>query len=128
MRQVLFTIPGVGIHVFGYGLMLFLAFLGSMTLAARSAKRQGLDGELIYDMALTVFIGGLVGARVFYVIQYWVKGSTVSPRFSTSGRGGSSFTAASSAARRPFSFTAGSARSHFALGSTRSPCPALGIA
>ena len=71
MWQVLFTVPGVGVKVFGYGLMLFLAFLVSMNVAARSARRAGLDPELIYDLSLFVFLGGLIGARVFYVIQYW---------------------------------------------------------
>jgi phosphatidylglycerol:prolipoprotein diacylglycerol transferase len=72
MRQVLVTIPILGgIKVFGYGTMLFLAFLGSMNLAAWRARREKLDPELIYDLALWVFVGGLVGARLFYVIQYW---------------------------------------------------------
>jgi phosphatidylglycerol:prolipoprotein diacylglycerol transferase len=71
MWQVLFTIPGLGIHVFGYGVMLFLAFLGSMNLAGKCARRNGLEPELVYDMSLTVFLGGLIGARLFYVIQYW---------------------------------------------------------
>ena len=72
MRQVLFTIPIFGgIKVFGYGMMLFLAFLGSTNLAAWRARREKLDPELIYDLALWVFLGGLVGARLFYVIQYW---------------------------------------------------------
>ncbi len=36
MRQVLFEIPVFGgVKVFGYGMMLFLAFLASMNLAAR---------------------------------------------------------------------------------------------
>jgi phosphatidylglycerol---prolipoprotein diacylglyceryl transferase len=71
MRQVLFTIPGMGIKVFGYGLMLFFAFLGSMNLAAWRARREKLDPEIIYDLALWMFVGGLVGARAFYVWQYW---------------------------------------------------------
>jgi phosphatidylglycerol:prolipoprotein diacylglycerol transferase len=72
MRQVLFTLPiGDGVPIFGYGLMLFLAFFASMNLAARVARRVSLDPDVIYDMALTVFVGGLVGARVFYVVQYW---------------------------------------------------------
>ena len=70
MRQVLFTLPG-GITIFGYGLMLFFAFVGSMNLAARRARREKLDPEIIYDLALWVFIGGLVGARGLYVAQYW---------------------------------------------------------
>lgn len=71
MWQVLFTVPGVGVKVFGYGLMLFLAFLASMNVAARCARRAGLNPDLIYDLSLFVFLGGLIGARVFYVIQYW---------------------------------------------------------
>jgi phosphatidylglycerol:prolipoprotein diacylglycerol transferase len=72
MRQVLFTLPIFGgIPIFGYGTMLFLAFLGSTQLAAWRARREKLDPELLYDLALWVFIGGLVGARVFYVWQYW---------------------------------------------------------
>lgn len=72
MRQVLFTIPIFGgIKVFGYGMMLFFAFLASTHLAAWRAKREKLDPELLYDLALWIFVGGLVGARLFYVVQYW---------------------------------------------------------
>ena len=73
MRQVLFKIPYLGVPIFGYGLMLFFAFLGSMHIAARRAKREGLDPEIIHDLALWVFLGGIVGARGFYVAQYWGK-------------------------------------------------------
>ena len=72
MRQVLFTIPIFGgIKIFGYGLMLVFAFFGSTGLAAWRARREKLDPELFYDMAVWVYLGGLVGARLFYVIQYW---------------------------------------------------------
>ena len=71
MRQVLFEIPGLGVKVFGYGLMLFFAFIGAMRLAAGRAAREKLDPEIVYDLGLWVFIGGLVGARGFYVVQYW---------------------------------------------------------
>jgi len=72
MRQVLFTIPVFGgVPVFGYGAMLFLAFIVSTQLAAWRAKREKIDPELLYDLALWMFIGGLVGARLFYVVEYW---------------------------------------------------------
>lgn len=72
MRQILFTIPiAGGIPVFGYGMMLFLAFLASTRLAAWLSKREKLDPEVVYDLTIWVFVGGLVGARLFYVIQYW---------------------------------------------------------
>ncbi|WZO97014.1 prolipoprotein diacylglyceryl transferase [Isosphaeraceae bacterium EP7] len=71
MWQVLFQIPGTPIKIYGYGLMLFLAFLGSMRIAAWRAKRENLDVDVVYDLALWLFIGGLAGARAFYVWQYW---------------------------------------------------------
>ena len=72
MQQVLFTIPILGgIKIFGYGMMLFFAFLGSTYLASWRAAKEKLDPELLKDLALWVFVGGLVGARLFYVIQYW---------------------------------------------------------
>jgi phosphatidylglycerol:prolipoprotein diacylglycerol transferase len=72
MWQVLFTIPVLGgIKVFGYGVMLVLAFVASIKLAAWRARREGLDPEVVYDLSAWVFVGGLIGARLFYVIQYW---------------------------------------------------------
>jgi phosphatidylglycerol:prolipoprotein diacylglycerol transferase len=72
MKQVLYIIPLFGgVKIFGYGLMLFFAFLGSMNLAAWRAKREKLNPELFYDLALWVFIGGLLGARLFYVVEFW---------------------------------------------------------
>ena len=71
MRQILFRVPGLNLPVFGFGLMLCLALLASTQVAAWRARREKLDPELIYDLSLWVLIGGLVGARAFYVIQYW---------------------------------------------------------
>ncbi len=72
MHPILFTIPIFGgIKVFGYGTMLLLAFLASTNLAAWLAKREKLNPEVIYDLTLWVLIGGLMGARLFYVLQYW---------------------------------------------------------
>ena len=72
MWQVLFTLPILGgLKIFGYGTMLFVAFLGATNLAGWLARREKLDPEVIYDLALVVFLGGLIGARTFYVIQYW---------------------------------------------------------
>lgn len=71
MRPVLFTIPRLELPIYGYGLMLFFAFLGSMNLAAWRARRERLDPETIYDLALWLYLGGLAGARLFYAWQYW---------------------------------------------------------
>src|SRR4051812_33809261 len=71
MRQILFEIPGIHLKVFGFGLMLTCAFLGAMYLAAWRARTERLDPESIFDLSLWVILGGIVGARLFYVWQYW---------------------------------------------------------
>jgi prolipoprotein diacylglyceryltransferase len=71
MRQVLFEIPGIHLKIFGFGVMLCLAFLTAIAVAAWRARRERLDPEWIYDLALWVLLGALVGARGFYVWQYW---------------------------------------------------------
>jgi phosphatidylglycerol:prolipoprotein diacylglycerol transferase len=71
MRQVLFEVPGLHLKVFGYGLMLFFAFVAALQLASWRARREKLDPENIYDLAVWVILGGLVGARLFFVAQYW---------------------------------------------------------
>jgi phosphatidylglycerol:prolipoprotein diacylglycerol transferase len=75
MRQILFTIPILGgIKVFGYGAMLVVAFIASTWIAMRRARREKLDAEIILDMAFWIFFTGLVGARLFYCVQYWGRG------------------------------------------------------
>ena len=77
MRQILFEIPGTPIRLYGFGLMLMLAFLGSMSVAAWRARRENLNPDLIYDLAVWLFVGGLVGARAFFLIQYAHKFKSV---------------------------------------------------
>ena len=74
MHQVLFTIPIFGgVRVFGFGTMLVLAFVSSTWLAWWRARREHLDPEVIWDMTFWIFLSGLVGARLFYCIEYWGK-------------------------------------------------------
>jgi phosphatidylglycerol---prolipoprotein diacylglyceryl transferase len=70
MQQVLFRIPGLGVNITGYGVMLSAAFLAGLALACWRAKREKIDPDLIYDFSFWMLIGGLVGARLFFVIEY----------------------------------------------------------
>ncbi|QDV35200.1 prolipoprotein diacylglyceryl transferase [Tautonia plasticadhaerens] len=70
MLQVLYEIPGTGIRIHGFGLMLFLAFLAAMNLSAYLARRSRVDPNDVFDLALWLIVGGLVGARLFYVVQH----------------------------------------------------------
>lgn len=74
MHSVLFQVPGTALRVHSFGLMLCLAFAAAIGLAWYRARREGMDPEWIFDLAFWAVIGGLVGARLFYVVQYWGKG------------------------------------------------------
>src|SRR5215475_11458528 len=79
MQQVLYRlrIPGLlpdGIPLYGYGLMLFVAFLACIAVTGRLAKRQGIAKETVQDLAIWLFLGGLIGARAaFLLLQGNVK-------------------------------------------------------
>lgn len=60
----------IGMAIRGYGVMLLSGVAASVGLAYYRARRAGQDPELILAMAPWVFVGGIFGARVFYVIQY----------------------------------------------------------
>ncbi len=59
-----------GIPIFGYGLMMFIGFAAGTLLAIRHAARVGIDSDVILDLILWLLVPGLLGARLFYVIQY----------------------------------------------------------
>src|SRR5262245_57086476 len=74
MWQVLWKIPiGDGLPIYGFGMMLFLAFLCCTWLAARRAELEGVRKEVVQDLAIWLFIGGLLGARITYLLleQPW---------------------------------------------------------
>jgi phosphatidylglycerol:prolipoprotein diacylglycerol transferase len=62
--------------VYSYGLMLVLAFLVSSRLACMQAKRQNINPETIFNLSFIIFISGVIGARLFYIIEnidYYIK-------------------------------------------------------
>ena len=61
----------IGLPIRGYGVMLLLGIVSGVALAAREARRGGLDPEVVFSLAFYVFLGGFIGARLFYVIEYW---------------------------------------------------------
>ena len=71
MQQILFRVPGLGIPVYGFGLMLTIALFASMYLAEWRARREGLGDVQVDVLAIWTLIGGLVGARAFFVVEYW---------------------------------------------------------
>jgi phosphatidylglycerol:prolipoprotein diacylglycerol transferase len=50
--------------------MLFIAVTAGGWLAARRAVRHGLPADKIWDLVMCLFLSGIAGARLFYLIQY----------------------------------------------------------
>lgn len=70
MQPILFRIPvgADGIPVYGFGMMLFVVFLATTWLAARRAVKAGIAPEVLQDLAIWIFLGGLIGARLTFLI------------------------------------------------------------
>lgn len=62
--------------VYSYGLMLVAAFLAASSLASIQAKRENINSDIIFNFSFLVFVSGILGARIFYVIEnarYYIK-------------------------------------------------------
>ncbi|MFM8704516.1 MAG: prolipoprotein diacylglyceryl transferase, partial [Planctomycetia bacterium] len=61
---------GQGVPVRGYGAMLLLAAAAGTWLSIVRGRRCGFDADTILALGMEVFLWGIVGARLFYVIEY----------------------------------------------------------
>jgi phosphatidylglycerol:prolipoprotein diacylglycerol transferase len=75
MRQVIFPIPIYtswtpnGIPIYGFGVMLFIAFILCTWMAGKRGEKEGITKETIQDLAIWIFIGGLLGARLTFLLS-----------------------------------------------------------
>jgi len=78
MQQVLFHLPFTsglfgpdGVPVYGFGAMLFLTFVVvAMVWGPRRAKLVGMPDGRLQDLAIILFVTGIAGARLVYMLQY----------------------------------------------------------
>lgn len=73
---LLFILPRMigpnGFPIRGYGVFLLLAVLSAISLLVFQAKRRwNMPVDVVFSFALWCIIPGLIGARVFYIIEYW---------------------------------------------------------
>lgn len=71
MLQELFTIPGLNIPLYSYGLLMVIGFLCATQLAKYLARRTGLDPEIVVNAGLIALITGVIGARLSHVLENW---------------------------------------------------------
>jgi len=68
LLPVLFKLGPLSVYAWGFSLS--LAILLGTLVAIRLARRIGIDSDRILDLAIVLVIGGVVGARLFYVFVY----------------------------------------------------------
>jgi len=61
------VIPGSGIQVHSYGVMIFAACASALVMAVWGARRQKVNENSVYELATWLFLGGVIGARALYV-------------------------------------------------------------
>jgi len=54
-----------------YGLAVMTAILVGVWITLREARRKGLPTEPVMDLVLWIAVGGVIGARMLYVIDRW---------------------------------------------------------
>jgi phosphatidylglycerol:prolipoprotein diacylglycerol transferase len=66
------NLPVVGtITITSFGVMMALSFLSGFWIVRRELLRKGLDEELSGDLLMGAIVGGIVGAKVYYVLLNW---------------------------------------------------------
>jgi phosphatidylglycerol---prolipoprotein diacylglyceryl transferase len=53
-----------GLPIYGFGMMLFLAFLACNWVGGRRAEHEGVPKEVVQDLGIWLIVGGLIGARL----------------------------------------------------------------
>ena len=68
----LFTLNlfGLSITLYTYGLFVGLGLLIGLLVAQKLASEKGISHKIILDIALFGFLGGLIGARIHYLILF----------------------------------------------------------
>jgi phosphatidylglycerol:prolipoprotein diacylglycerol transferase len=68
------------VPLFGYGVTVLVGVLTALWITRRRAIRVGIDPELVIDLALWLVVGGVMGGRIAYLVQF--RGQVFDPRMS----------------------------------------------
>ena len=79
MHPILFRI--LSFEVGTYGLLLTLGFFAALWLAMRLGRRDGIGSEALSDLAISVLIGGILGAKLLMIIVDVIHGESLAQVF-----------------------------------------------
>ncbi len=66
-----FTIPGTEIGISWYGLIITFGLLLAIVLCFSKIKKFGINPDRAIDVVIVGVVGGIIGARAYYVIMKW---------------------------------------------------------
>jgi phosphatidylglycerol:prolipoprotein diacylglycerol transferase len=69
MHPVLFEVGGL--VVTSFGLMMALAFLTGGAVLSHELRRKGEDPEVAWDLVMYAAGGGILGAKLYYMLLHW---------------------------------------------------------
>ena len=61
----------IGLPIRGYGVMVLLGLFCGIAITARRGKQLGIDTDTIVSLGFWMMVVGVLGARVFWVVQKW---------------------------------------------------------
>lgn len=75
MHPILFRVPESvplvgGYTVSSFGVMLYLAFVAGGIVLHLELNRKGLKGEKAWDLVIWMLVGGLAGAKLYWVVAH----------------------------------------------------------
>lgn len=75
MSRELFHIGPLVVH--SYGFMLAMAFVVGMFVSYGYLRNKFLDAYVVFELVLAAAVGGILGARIFYVVGHWREFSSM---------------------------------------------------
>jgi len=54
-----------------YGVFVALGFIIGLWTAGRRGRKQGLEVQAVFDLGFWLILGGILGARTMFVVNYW---------------------------------------------------------
>ena len=69
MYPIAFTIGSFAVH--WYGIFIGIGFLVSFGLLMKLKKYASLTTDQVYNISMIALFAGVIGARLFYVVQFW---------------------------------------------------------
>jgi phosphatidylglycerol---prolipoprotein diacylglyceryl transferase len=58
-------------EITSFGLMMFLSFITGAWIMGKQLKRYGMNPEIAWDILAWVAIGGILGAKLYYLALHW---------------------------------------------------------